>query len=136
MSDRRYVKHGTPQGSSLSSLLFLIYINDCLEIPLNGYIQMYADDTVLVYSCANTEQLQKQMQQDLSTINIWMFNNYLCFNASKTKYMIFQRRATEIRDISPIYINNEQICSTSQIKYLGLIIDDKLSWKPHRYRLY
>ena len=124
-SNFQYVKHSVLQGSALSSLLFLIYVNDCLEIPLEGQIQMYADDTILIYSCNNPQQLHQHIQNDLIKINNWMYNNDMSFNATKTKYILFKK--------DKIYhsINGTEIQQTPQAKYLGLIIDENLSWKPH-----
>lgn len=127
----QYVKHGVPQGSALSSLLFLIYVNDCLEIPLEGQIQMYADDTILIYSCSNPQLLHQHIQNDLMKINDWMYNNDMSFNATKTKYILFKRKRQDTYIIPAIFINGAEIEQTSQAKYLGLIIDEDLSWKPH-----
>ena len=55
----------------ISSLLFLMYVNDCLNLSFHGHghIQMYADDTVLIYSCNDDQQLHNEMQTDLESIN-------------------------------------------------------------------
>lgn len=125
------VKHGTPQGSALSSLLFLIYVNDCLDLELDGQIQMYADDTLIIYSCQNPQQLHQHMEKDIRKINNWMYNNDMSFNASKTKYILFKTQRQDTYDLPAILINNVEIQQTDQMKYLGLIIDEHLSWKPH-----
>lgn len=130
-SDNRSIRFGIPQGSSLSSLLFIIYVNDCLSLPLQGYIQMYADDTILVYSCENTNDLHQNIQSDLTTINSWMYNNYLSFNARKTTYMIFRTSQQQQIDIPTITVNDTVILRTDVNKYLGLMIDSELKWKSH-----
>lgn len=131
MSNRQFMKHGVPQGSSLSSFLFLIYVNDCLQLNLHGYIQMYADDTVIIYSSCNDQELFEEMQADLHKINTWMYDNHMSFNATKTEFILFKRKHQQPRQLPPIYVNGTQINQTSQTKYLGLIIDEALTWKPH-----
>ena len=130
-SQPRSIRHGVPQGSCLSSLLYLIYVNDCFHLDLNGYIQMYADDTILIYSCDSLNQLQMMMQTDLLKLNEWMYNNSLSLNASKTTYMIFKRTSRTQLEIPPIYVNDVEIRRTERAKYLGLTIDDQLNWKAH-----
>lgn len=131
VSDELSARFGFPQGSSLSSLLFLVYVNDCLSLLLNGHIQMYADDTILIYSCDDSIQLQQQMQADLTEMNKWMYDNCLSFNARKTKYMIFKTPRQQQTNLAPIIVNNAIIEKTDNIKYLGLIIDSELNWSPH-----
>ena len=130
-SDERYSTYGIPQGSSLSSLLFLVYVNDCLEIQYNGYMQMYADDTVLIYSSRNTKELHSSMQQDLETLNEWMFNNSLSFNANKTKYVIFKNANKIQHQLDPVIVNETPIEKVQCSRYLGLIIDEQMNWQVH-----
>lgn len=131
-SEIEFSRYGIPQGSSLSSLLFLIYVNDCLDLPLTGYIQLYADDTILIYTSKDLGTLHNDIQNDLVILNQWMYENSLSFNAEKTKYMLFKRKNQTTQGImQPIIINNKMIEETETAKYLGLIIDHKLSWKQH-----
>lgn len=130
-SSEQRMRFGIPQGSSLSSLLFLTYVNDCLSLPLQGHIQMYADDTILIYSCENLNQLHQNMEHDLNIINSWMYDNYLSFNAQKTNYMIFRLPQQQQMEIPPVTVNNTTIGRTNSSKYLGLTIDSELKWTPH-----
>ena len=88
-SDFQFIEHGVPQGSSLSSP----------EIPLNGQIEMYADDTILIYSCDTLQQLHNHIQKDLMKLNEWMYNNDLSFNATKTKYILFTKNLQTFRNV-------------------------------------
>ena len=130
-SEAGIIQNGIPQGSCLSSLLFLIYVNDCLHLDLHGYLQMYADDAILICSDKDPTRLHTVIQTDLETLDEWLYNNSLSFNAQKTKYMMFKTRGRAYPSLSPIIINGTQIQETTCIKYLGLMIDDKLSWKQH-----
>lgn len=132
VSNDEFIRFGIPQGSNLSSLLFLIYVNDCLNLPLNGYIQMYADDTILTYSCGNPFQLHAHIEEDLTRLNNWMYDNYLSFNADKTNYMLFRTSSQSPSfTIPPIHVNQSTISETSSTRYLGLTIDNNLSWSMH-----
>ena len=58
-----------------------------------------------------------------------MTSNKLSINYSKTKYMILQRN----NNPSPfsLFINNNKIDRVDCIDYLGIKIDEKLTWKQH-----
>lgn len=131
VSPARSFRYGVPQGSNLSSLLFLIYVNDCLNLKLNGHIQMYADDTIVIFSADTIQQLYQHMDSDLNKINEWMYNNSLAFNADKTQYMIFTTRNQQCYQIPPLQINNVEITETKESKYLGLILSNDLRWDSH-----
>lgn len=60
-----------------------------------------------------------------------MYHNSLSFNANKTQYMVFNPPSNLQDMMNPIIVNSTQIQHTTRAKYLGLIIDNKLSWKPH-----
>lgn len=60
-----------------------------------------------------------------------MYNNYLSFNADKTNYMIFRTTYQMNISLQPILINNTIIRQTVSTRYLGLVIDEELSWGPH-----
>lgn len=130
-SNRNCIRFGIPQGSNLSSLLFIIYVNDCLLLPIKGHIQMYADDTIVIYSCNDVQELHSCMNNDLNVLNDWMYDNFLSFNADKTNYMIFRTRQQANTNLNPIMINNTDVKQTKSTKYLGLIIDEELKWEAH-----
>jgi hypothetical protein len=56
-SSSKFMTRGVPQRSSLSALLFLIYINDIFELPIKGHFQLYADDAILIFSESNYDEL-------------------------------------------------------------------------------
>ena len=66
---------------------------------------------------------------ELENIHMWFSANRLSLNVAKTNYMFFGKRKLPV-DIY-IKINKEIIKRVSVTKFLGVMIDDKLTWKHH-----
>ena len=128
-SSFKSVKVGVAQGSKLGPLHFIAYINDLLNVTFCGKMILYADDAVLTYVCDSWDELQQTMQSDAHLLNEWLSRNVLTLNVSKTKYMTFGRAKT----LPELNINygGEDILRVRQYKYLGLVIDENLSFKSH-----
>lgn len=124
------IKTGVPQGAIIGPLLFNIFINDIFTIFLNGKLSMYADDGMIIYSATNISELERQMQQDITKLFEWFTNNSLQMNLTKTHYMIISRRPAQVNNIK-ILINNSQLQSVSEMKYLGLYINNTFTWNTH-----
>lgn len=130
-SQPRLITCGVPQGSILGPLLFLIFINDIQDIGLEGDITLYADDTSLFYYGQTMDALICKAQRDLDLLHAWMQTNLLTINVAKTNYIIFAAKNKPIGDYNELYINGEPIQKVTMVKYLGLILDSRLSWEPH-----
>ena len=123
------VNIGVPQGSTLGPLLFLIFINDmknCSE--LLKFIQ-FADDTTLVFSSPNIEHLNEILQIEGNKVIKWLNANKLIINLSKTNCMLFSNKRGEpqIR----IKLDDTELEVQTESTFLGVIIDNKLTWKSH-----
>jgi hypothetical protein len=121
---------GVPQGSILGPILFLLYINDIHKCSTLLNIILFADDTTLTLKHKNINELTRLMNTELNKISEWMKANKLSINVTKTFYMLF-RPTSSITSIINLAINGCVINRVSQIKFLGIFIDDKLSWKVH-----
>jgi hypothetical protein len=130
-SQSRGVGYGVPQGSVLGPLLFSVFINDIFELPLRGKLQLYADDAVISYGHRDLAGLYEDMQHDLNLLSEWFYNNRLSVNAGKTKYILFKDPRRVITTDHQIVLGLDQVERVSSIRYLGLIIDDRLSWEEH-----
>ena len=105
-------------------LLFLLYINDLPGSSKKLTFTIFADDTSLFYSSKDPEQLQSVINEELGKVLKFCAANMLSINFKKTNYMIITspKKKTNIRITA---CNIEQ---KSQIKYLGVFIDEHLKW--------
>lgn len=135
--------HGTAQGGVLGPIIFLIYINDLLNLPLHSSIFAYADDTALVCSAYNRESLKSKIREDLNKVSEWLVVNKLLINGSKSKCLMFFDQSMDknsLRDSFNLICHTHQCnyhcnCSSIEIvesvKYLGLYVDQYLKWDHH-----
>ena len=91
-SSMRFITCGVPQCSILGPLLFLIYINDLFNVCPQPIPILYADDTNLFYRGLDMKILQHIINNELSSISLWLKVNKLSLNISKTHYIISSRR--------------------------------------------
>lgn len=126
----RAINKGVPQGSVLGPILFLIYINDIVNVTSKFKYTIYADDTNLLMNNININNLHTDLIAELRNINHWTKINKLSLNTTKTNYILFQNRSIQ-HNISPVTIEGVMIDRVQNIKFLGVIIDENVNWNQH-----
>ena len=129
-SDVKNINVGVPQGSNLGPLLLTIYLNDFLELHIDGDIVCFADDCTVVFSADTYGQLQEKMQSALNDINKWMSDNRLKLNSTKTNCMFIDNSGRQTTDLV-LTLNGNTISRVKSTKVLGIVVDERIAFKSH-----
>ena len=116
---------GVPQGSILGPLLFLVYVNDFNKASVTD--PMFAHDTNLFYSHQNMKTLFVTVNCELEKMCEWFRANKLSLNVTKTNHTLFHKNST----VTELKIDNSIIKRKSSVNFLGVMLDENISWKDH-----
>ena len=112
---------------------FLLYINDLANLSKNIFPIMYADDTTLCFSNSCLTDLFNLCNSELSQFHQWtIVANKLTLNVNETNYMIISNRISNYDYLSyNLYIHQTPLECKSNVKFLGVILDNKLNFSEH-----
>ena len=130
-SNHLNVSCGIPQGSVLGPLLFLIYIADLPNSSTKLSFYLFADDTNICFESDSLNTLQKVVNKELTYVKKWLDANKLALNIDKTAFVIFHSAQNPLNDCVNIKIANQHVKQAKYVKFLGLLLDEQLSWKHH-----
>ena len=129
--------YGVPQGSVLGPVLFLLYINDISCSSSKFSFHLFADDTNVLYANKNPQTLEKVVNTELANVSDWLIANKLTVNTKKSSYVIFRSFkkplpfAPRVKMYDPINQIFAPLNLNESVKYLGVLMDEHLSWKHH-----
>jgi hypothetical protein len=126
VSDWAKVRHEVPQGSVLGPLLFLIYINDLQKIINKTSTPIiFAADTSILFAHSNLIGLNKNIHIVFTTLNKWLRANQLTLN-----FVNFTTKRNMSVNLK-IGFHNNFITTSSYTKFLGMTMNNTVSWNNH-----
>lgn len=144
LSDSLEVDTGVPQGTVLGPLLFNIYINGVLTELDEGRVFCFADDTALIINDVTWDLVIEKSEIAITKLKNWLDSSYLSLNLSKTKFVAFGLSKKALTHTQTLKIHDPDCKVTTKnckckntigralcLKYLGILIDEGLTWKNH-----
>ena len=131
ISEKLMSTHDVPQGSVLGPSLFLLFINDLHKAIIHSSVHHFADDTNLLLVEKSLKKINKLVNSDLKVLCQWIRSNKLSLNAGKAEIIIFKNKKQEITKHLNFRISGQKINPTTTVKYLGVFLNDSLSWDTH-----
>ena len=115
----------------MGPLLFIIFINDLICTVTYSVTHHFADDTNLLYVSESLKKINKYINHDLELITDWLRANKIALNASKTEIILFRSKSRTIKKHLNFHVSGQKIEPKKRVKYLGIILDEHLSWETH-----
>ena len=126
------ITKGCPQGGILSPYIWNLLMNDLISMFPNihsTFVIVYADDVMLLGIGIDEKTVIDNLKRDVKILQEWALKHQLSFSPSKTKLMLFSRRRQQIKP--KLKIAGVEVDWVDSHKYLGMYIDNKLSWNTH-----
>jgi hypothetical protein len=130
-SSARRIRAGVPQGSILGPILFNICVCD-LPISLRSTLALFTDDTALISQDRNIDSAIDVHQTETNLLLNWFSDWEIALYPQKCEAKIFSLRKFHVEE--NIQIHNNAIPwndSARTVKYLGVLLDTKLTYKHH-----
>ena len=113
----------------MGQILFLLYVNDISKCIGDTGLRLFADDTNVFVSGTSIEQIVLDSEKKLEDLDKWFNANQLTLNIDKTMFTLFSNKKN--KQCRAPKLNNMEIKQVPSVKYLGVYLDEKLSWKYH-----
>ena len=127
VSELYNIKAGVPQGSVLGPILYLIYTSD-LPTSTKLTLATYADDTAIMACNSSAKTASQKLQIYLNVAQDWYKKWRIKINEDKSTHVTFTLR----KETCPsVYLNGKVIPRNDSVKYLGMHLDRRLTWRTH-----
>jgi Reverse transcriptase (RNA-dependent DNA polymerase) len=130
-SEFRTTNIGVPQGTVLGPLLYILYVNSLPARLQEGTVTAYADDTSHLVTAQDVTTLRNYANNATRDMANWCDNARLTINTSKSLCLQFHLPHTIIDSSPLIKLRGEYLQTSSETKFLGIMINDTLNWTDH-----
>ena len=130
---KRNVNMGCPQGSCCGPGYWNLIYNSLLNLKYskNTKVIAFADDLIVLSKGATPVEAENYLNQEINKIMKWAENNKIKFNDQKSKAMLITRKNKWRTEKINVFLNAKLLQETNELKYLGIYLDKKLSFKKH-----
>jgi hypothetical protein len=127
------ITRGCPQGSCCGPDLWCIFYNSLLNLNFTHRTKTitFADDLILATRAKTVIETENIMNTELTKVSAWATANKIHFNEQKSKTMLLSRRKRKERKKLDIFLNYRPLSQVGSLRYLGIIIDSKLTFREH-----
>ena len=116
----------------LGPLLFVLYMNDLPMATKSTESMLFANDTSIFYSRTDLDTATNIVNNELADVHLYMKANKLSVNIDKTNFVIFSSKQKSLsQPIPPILYNGVPPKQKKAVKFLGVYVDQHLTWKDH-----
>jgi hypothetical protein len=129
----RAVNKGCPQVSCLGPGMWNIFYNTLLNLKFKSGTKIiaFADDLELLTRGKLVSEHEDTANAELTKISKWVKENKVRFNDKNSKLMLMTRRKRKEREVLELYLNSKILRQVKTMKYLGILIDNKLTFREH-----
>ena len=136
LSEEKTLPGGIMQGSVLSCTCFMIAINGINEsLPEHVKASLYVDDYLIYASGQLPHLVERRVQNALNELQKWSNRTGFTFSDDKCKSMHICRRRGCLKNNINLTLYGKIMRSVEEKEFLGIIIDNSLTWKPHAKEL-
>ena len=128
LSSSHIINAGVPQGSVLGPILYNLFMAD-IPAMSETHIAQYADDTVIFTTHVNPLRAARNLQDHINETELWFRKWRISLNAEKTKAVCFTK--CSLKRIPKLSLKGVTLDYQSKVKYLGVTMDQKLTWNQH-----
>ena len=121
------LRHGVPQGGVLSPTLFMVFINDLIQLmPKRVHAALYTDDLVMWCKEEHATTATYRMQQAANKLMAWANEWCVTINKEKSSTTLFTLSTKQ--KAGPINLGNTTLKNEEEVTYLGVTFDKKQTW--------
>ena len=132
---------GTPQGSILSPILYLIYMNDATdELDANqASASQYADDIGSWSTKTSVREAIQSIQESLNCLERWCHRWFVTLNPGKSQLVVFTKcfrhKAEMEENTFSVRLFGQDVPLSSEAVFLGVTFDQRMTWEPQFRKL-